>query len=417
MGAALAAPPPSPRKFGPNDRIRVGLIGAGGSRGGYRQGLSDAVGISQQPGVDVVAVCDVDLQHLDEAANAFKDRSGRPAAKYVDFRYLLARADIDAVVIGTPDHWHALVASHAMKAGKDVYCEKPMTLMIGEGIQLVQIARKTGAVWQTGSQQRSDGRFRKACELVRNGRIGKVRQVVAHLPGGTGGGPFEVTEAPKDFLYDMWLGPSAPTPYIKERTHGNFRHWFAYSGGMMTDWGAHHLDIAQWGLGRDGGGPVKIVSEGKLPAPDGTHRSYECALDFKVTYTYADGAELIATNAGENGVHFYGENGTWIFVSREKIAASDPKLLSDPLPGSAVRLYASDNHQRNFVECVRSRERPICDVEIGHRSASVCHLGNLSMRLGFKELHWDPRREVFVGPNAAEADALKFVPYHGGWTL
>jgi predicted dehydrogenase len=304
-----------------------------------------------------------------------------------------------------------------MKAGKDVYCEKPMTLMIGEGIELVKTARKMGTVWQTGSQQRSGSEFRTVCELVRNGRIGKVSKVVAHLPGGTNGGPFDVVEKPKDFLFDMWLGPAPEVPYLEERTHGSFRHWYTYSGGMMTDWGAHHLDIAQWGLGRDGTGPVKVVSEGKMPTADPSKRSFECALQFKVTYTYADGVELIATNEGQNGVHFYGEDGKWLFVQRGGMQASDPKLLSDPLPTTALKLYKSDNHQRNFIDCIRSRERPICDVEIGHRSVSVCHLGNLSIRTGFKELRWDPKKEVFTGPNATEANALKFVPYHGGWSL
>lgn len=409
--------PPSPKRIGPNDKIRVALIGAGGSRGGFRQGLGDTINISRQPGVEIAAVCDVDLLHLDEAANVFKRKDGSLPDKYTDFRYVMARPDIDAVVIGTPDHWHSIIGSHAMKSGKDVYCEKPMTLMIGEGIELVKTARKMGTVWQTGSQQRSDQRFRKACELVRNGRLGKIKQVVAHLPGGTKGGPFDVVEKPHDFLFDMWQGPAKPVPYLEERTHGSFRHWYSYSGGMMTDWGAHHLDISQWGLGRDGSGPVKIKSEGVMPAPDPDKRSFEAVLSYKVTYTYADGVELIATNEGENGVHFYGENGTWIFVSRSTIQASDPKLLDEPLPSGATRLYVSDNHHGNFIDCVRSRQRPICDVEIGHRSASVCHLGNLSIRLGFKELSWDPKKETFVGPNAAEANALKFVPYHGGWTL
>ncbi len=425
-GASLAAlpafaennVPPSPKKIGPNDKIRVGLIGAGGSRGGFRQGLNDMLNVMGQPGVEGVAVCDVDLPHLEEAASAITKRSnGNAPATYTDFRYLLARPDIDAVVIGTPDHWHSIIASHAMKAGKDVYCEKPMTLMIGEGIELVKTARKMGTVWQTGSQQRSSREFRQVCELVRNGRIGKVSKVVAHLPGGTNGGPFDVVEKPKDFLFDMWLGPAPEVPYLEERTHGSFRHWYTYSGGMMTDWGAHHLDIAQWGLGRDGTGPVKVVSEGKMPSSDPSKRSFECALQFKVTYTYADGVELIATNEGPNGVHFYGEDGKWLFVTRGGMQASDPKLLTDPLPASALKLYKSDNHQRNFVDCIRSRERPICDVEIGHRSVSVCHLGNLSIRTGFKELRWDPKKEVFTGPNAAEANALKFAPYHGGWSL
>jgi predicted dehydrogenase len=392
------------------ETIRMGLIGAGGSRGGFRQGLGDMRNIANQPGVKVVAVCDVDLLHLEEAAAAFPG-----ASKYVDFRYLLDREDIDAVVIGTPDHWHGIIAAMAMRKGKDVYCEKPLTLTIAEGQALVRLAKENGTVFQTGSQQRSDRRFRLACELVRNGRIGRIKQVVAHLPGGSQGGPFEVATVPKDFLFDMWLGPAPEVPYVRERTHGSFRHWFDYSGGMMTDWGAHHLDIAQWGLGMDNSGPVKIKAEGKAPAADPKKRSFECFLSYKVTYTYANGVELIATNEGENGVTFIGENGQEIFVSRGTISASDEKLITDPLPSRATRLYASDNHAANFVNCIRNREQPICNAEVGHRSVSVCHLGNICLRLGGRELKWDPKAEEFKGD--VEANSMRSRPMRGGWTL
>ncbi len=405
------------RTIAANDKIRVGLIGAGGSKGGFRQGLGDALVISNQPGVEVVAVCDVDLTHLQEAADAFGG-SAKGVTKNVDFRYLLDRQDIDAVVIGTPDHWHAIIASMAMKAGKDVYCEKPMTLRLAEGKELVKTARKMGTVFQTGSQQRSDDRFRLACELVQNGRLGKLKRVVAHLPGGREQGPFEVTAPPADLLYDMWQGPAPETPYIKERTHGDFRYWFEYSGGMMTDWGAHHLDISQWGLGRDGDGPVKVSAKAKVPKDDPTHRSYTTAVDYEVTYTYADGVELVASSQGENGVHFYGENGSWIFVSRGRIGASDEKLLTEPLPANSKKLYVSKNHHRNFVDCIRTRQRPICDVEVGHRSVSVCHLGNVCIRLGGGELLWNPKKEEFVGgEKMKEANALRSYRYRGGWTL
>jgi predicted dehydrogenase len=415
---ALEADAQTPKKFAPNDKIRMGLIGPGGSKGGFRQGTSDMYGIRNQPGVEVVAVCDVDLAHLEEAAQTFKDSNDKPAAKYADFRYLLDRPDIDAVVIGTPDHWHAIIAAHAMKAGKDIYCEKPMTLVLDEGKELVKIARKNNTVFQVGSQQRSDGRFRLACELVRNGRIGKVKKVVAHLPGGPTGGPFEVQSVPTDFLYDMWLGPAPEAPYVKERTHGNFRHWYEYSGGMMTDWGAHHLDIAQWGLGRDGDGPVKVRASAPLPKADPTRCSYACAPQFEVTYTYADGVELVATSQGENGVHFYGEDGRWIFVSRSTIGASDQKIIDELLPKSAILLYNSRNHQKDFIDCMRARKRPICDVEIGHRSVSVCHLGNICIRLGGGELLWNPKKEEFVGGEKKDAaNALRSYKYRGGWTL
>jgi predicted dehydrogenase len=408
--AEVEAQAARPRRIAANDKIRIGLIGAGGSKGGFRQGLGDARNIASRPGVECVAVCDVDLKHLQEASEVFEG-----SKKYVDFRYLLDRSDIDAVVIGTPDHWHAVIAGMAMRKGKDVYCEKPMTLTIGEGTQLVKLAKETGAVWQTGSQQRSDARFRLACELVRNGRIGQVKKVTAHLPGGSRGTNFQITDAPDDFMFDMWLGPAPETPYIKERTHGSFRHWFDYSGGMMTDWGAHHLDISQWGLGMDKSGPVKVKSKGTAQPADAEKRSFEAFLEYEVTYTYANGVELTATDKGENGVTFEGEDGRWIFVSRGRIAASDPKLLTDPLPEKAERLYVSDNHAQNFVDGIRTRKQPICNVEVGHRSASVCHLGNISLRLGGRELNWDPKKEVFK--DDAEANGMINRKMRGGWTI
>lgn len=398
-----------PKRIGPNDKIRIGLIGAGGSKGGFRQGLGDARNIASQPGVECVAVCDVDLKHCQEASEVFEG-----SKKYTDFRYLIDRKDIDAVVIGTPDHWHAVIAGMAIRKGKDVYCEKPMTLTIGEGQDLVKLGKEFGTVWQTGSQQRSDARFRLACELVRNGRLGKIKTVTAHLPGGSRGSNFPIEDVPDDFLFDMWLGPAPETPYIRERTHGSFRHWFDYSGGMMTDWGAHHLDISQWGLGMDKSGPVKIKTVGTAQPPDPEKRSYEAFLTYTVTYTYANGIELIATDKGENGVTFEGEDGKWIFVSRGTIKASDPKLLTDPLPKNAERLYVSDHHHRNFVDGVRSRVQPICNVEVGHRSASVCHLGNLSLRLG-RELNWDPKKEQFT--NDAEANGMRRRVMRGGWSV
>jgi predicted dehydrogenase len=213
----------------------------------------------------------------------------------------------------------------------------------------------------------------------------------------------------------MWLGPAPETPYIKERTHGSFRHWFDYSGGMMTDWGAHHLDISQWGLGMDKSGPVKIKSTGTAQPADAEKRSFEAFLEYEVTYTYANGVELLATDKGENGVTFEGEDGRWIFVSRGRIAASDAKLLTDPLPKSAERLYVSDNHAQNFVDGIRTRKQPICNVEVGHRSASVCHLGNLSLRLGGRELNWDPKKETFK--DDAEANGMINRKMRGGWTV
>jgi predicted dehydrogenase len=396
-----------PRRVAANDRINVACIGAGGSKGGFRQGLGDTRGMSRQSGVQVVAVCDVERQHREEAARSF----GPECAQFSDFREMLRRKDIDAVVIGTPDHWHAIIAIAAMKAGKDVYCEKPLTLFIEEGRQIVKAQRETKRVFQVGSQQRSDGRFRLACELVRNGRIGKVKRVEARLPNGDRGGPFPVQPVPDGFDWDMWLGPAPQTEYVRERTHGTFRYWFEYSGGMMTDWGAHHLDISQWGLGMDGSGPIRVESTGVLPA---MANGYNTATDFVVTYTYPNDITLVATHEGENGVRFEGENG-WIFVSRGRIEASDPRLLEDPLPSSAEKLYVSNNHIGNFVDCVRSRKETICPAEVGHRSVSVCHLGNISLRLGGRRLEWDPARERFK--NDEEANRMLNRPMRAPWKL
>jgi len=384
------------RKVAANENIQFGAIGVGGSRGGYSQGLNDTRGAASKQGCKVIAICDIDQQHLNEGAAAF----GSDTAKYGDFRELLARRDIDAVVIGTPDHWHIPIAIAALRAGKDVYCEKPLTLTIDEGKKLVQVAHQTKRVFQVGSQQRSDARFRLACELVRNGRIGKITKVTAHLPTGPTGGPFEPKPVPSDFNYDMWLGQAPQADYYPERTHGNFRWCLDYSGGMMTDWGAHHNDIAQWGLGMDRSGPVSVQGFGK--GPDIGVDCYNTFPEFDIYSTYANGVVLHTTNKGENGVTFEGENGT-IFVSRGTITASDPKLLDEPLSSSATRLYASDDHMQNFVDCIRSRKQPICDVEIGHRSATVCHLGNISLRLGGRKLTWDPARETFVGDREATA--------------
>lgn len=398
-----------PKKFGQNDNINFAVIGPGGSKGGFRQGLGDTRWAASKPGVKVVAVCDVEAQHRDEAAAAF----GPDTAKYDDFRELLARKDIDAVVIGTPDHWHASIAIAAMKAGKDVYCEKPLTLTIDEGRQMVKAARATKRILQTGSQQRSDGRFRLACELVRNGRLGKIKRVITHLPGGPAEGPFPAQPVPSGLNWDMWLGPAPMVDYVPQRTHGSFRHWLDYSGGMLTDWGAHHNDIAQWGLGMDNSGPLSVEGFAKR-GPRIGRNCYTAFPEFDVTYTYPNDITLLCTSTGENGVDFEGENGT-IFVSRGVIRASDPELLDDPLPSNATRLYASNDHVQDFIDCIRSRKLPICDVEIGHRSVSVCHLANISLRLGGRRLEWDPKSETFK--NDREANAMLSRPRRGPWKI
>ncbi|HZT81493.1 MAG TPA: Gfo/Idh/MocA family oxidoreductase [Gemmataceae bacterium] len=378
------------------DKIIMGAIGIGSPQSRGRAIAHDALRAGKG-NVRYVAVCDVDERHVKNAVEDMK-KNGQDVKGYRDFRELLDRKDIQAVTIATPDHWHVLVAIEALKKGKDVYCEKPLTLTIDEGKALRKVVRQTGRVFQVGSQQRSDPRFRLACELVRNGRIGKIKTVETRIGANPQGGPFPVEKPPKELDWDFWLGPTPKVDYVARRCHYEFRWWYEYSGGKMTDWGAHHNDIAQWGLGMDDSGPVAVWGMGA--PPDKRPNCYNCHPIFQARFTYANGAELVCTDRGENGVRFEGEKGQWIFVSRGRIAASDRKLLEEPLPRDAVRLYVSNNHMGNFLECVRTRKPTICTAEVGHRSVTVCHLGNIAIRSG-KKLKWDPQAERFVGDDEA----------------
>jgi predicted dehydrogenase len=380
--------------------VVMGAIGTG-SRG------MSVMEEAQKRGARFVAVCDVDARHREDAVNRLKKlgQEGK-VDEYGDFRELLDRKDIDAVTVVTPDHWHALIAIEAMNRGKDIYCEKPLTLTVEEGQAMVKAARAKKPVFQTGSQQRSDTRFRMACELVRNGRIGQVHTVEARIGANPEGGPYPVVAVPTGLDWDFWTGQTPEAEYVERRCHYEFRWWYEYSGGKVTDWGAHHNDIAQWGLGTDGTGPVRVESTCDAPR----HKEpncYNCPPHFNITYTYApnaarycDGTRLICISGGENGVKFEGEGG-WIFVSRSRIDASDKKLLDEPLSSDADRLYRSNDHMRNFLSCVRTRETPICPVEVGFRSVTVCHIGNISLRLGGRTLQWDPVRERFQGDTLA----------------
>jgi predicted dehydrogenase len=385
----------------PNDQPAVGLIGCGG------MGRGDAKNASRFG--RIVALCDVDDARVAETKKQWPD-----AATYKDFRKLLEHKDLQVVISGTVDHWHTLVSMAAMRAGKDVYCEKPLTLTIDEGKRLVETARKTSRILQTGSQQRSDKNFRLACELVRNGRIGKLKHISVFLPAGRREGPFKPSPVPEGFNWDLWMGPTPKVDYVKERTHLTFRYWWDYSGGTMTDWGAHHNDIALWGVGMERSGPVEIEGKSLVEMiPDG----FTASSEYEVNYTYANGVThscksttadtwsggVADKNGQRHGVKFEGADG-WIWVTRGKIEASNPDLLTAPLPPNAQRLYVSNDHMGNFFDCVRSRKQPVCDVEIGHRSASVCHLGVISMRLG-RKLKWDPAKEQFIG----DAEATKYL--------
>jgi predicted dehydrogenase len=419
-----------------NDRIVMGAIGTGTNRTRRRgngrlngergyQIMRDAMG---QRGVEYVAVCDVDRPNAEFAANHIRERTNRQAQVLTDFRRLLENRDIQALTIATPDHWHAIIAIAAMRAGKHVYCEKPLTLFHSEGQRMVRVARDTNRVFQTGSQQRSDTRFRLACELVRNGRIGQVRRVETRIGDNPVGGPFQVAQVPDGLDWNFWLGPTPRVDYVPQRCHYDFRWWYDYSGGKMTDWGAHHNDIAQWGLGMDSSGPVEVWPNAeRTTAPSSAANSFNCHPHFEVHYRYnnngggANGTELVCMSGGENGIKFEGENGRWIFVSRGTIRASDgnqreSRIIGDPLPPDATRLEVSNNHMGNFMACVRAggRQQPICNVNVGHRSVSVCHIGNIAIRTGLR-LHWDPAQERFTGDNAERANAMLTRPYREPW--
>jgi predicted dehydrogenase len=397
---------PATKSVPANSRIGFGVIGTG-TRGSFL--MHSARG---QPGVEVVAVCDVDSNRRDKAAADL----GPGCARYGDFRELLARKDIDAVAVAAPDHWHALLAMAALRAGKDVYCEKPMTLTIAEGQALVAAVRATGRVLQVGSQQRIEyPQFRLACELIRNGRLGTLKAIQVQLGPNLKGGPFPVMPPPAGLDWDFWLGPAPETDYVRERCHGNFRWWYEYSGGRMTDWGAHHNDIAQWALDMDKSGPVRIEATGEEPS--GLANCYNCHPRFHVTYTYENGVLLHCTSEEENGIRFEGEDGRWLFASRDirRCSASDGRLVDEPLSGNALRLEVpASEHMEDFVACVRSRKQPVCSAEIGHRSATVCHLGVIALRTG-KSLQWDPVREVLAG----DVDAGRWLAreMRGPWKL
>jgi predicted dehydrogenase len=387
-----------------NDRPGIALIGCGG------QGKGDA----RRAAVfgDIVAVCDVDENHAAAAAKMFT-AGGRVPVIYSDFRKVMEDPDVQVIVNGTPDHWHTLVNMAAAKARRDVYSEKPLTLTIDEGRRLVGVVGASGIILQTGTQQRSDPRFRMACELVRNNRIGKLLRANVWLPAGLRAGPFPTVPVPAGLDWDFWQGQAPAFPYVKQRCHATFRYWYEYSGGTMTDWGAHHNDIAYWAIGLLAPSHVESTRLSE-PIPGG----YTTIADYAVQYTYANGIGLNINSTEDetpygapknkekpgqrNGIRFEGTDG-WIWVNRDEITASDPQLLTSPLPENAVHLYVSDNHMGNFFDCVRSRKAPICDAETGHRSATMCHLAAISLRTG-RKLNWDSGQEKFVGWHAQEAN-------------
>jgi predicted dehydrogenase len=376
-----------------SERITVGFIGTGGH--GIDMNLKSFLA---QPDAQAVAVCDVDPVNLHKARNLVNTKYGNTDCMTTqDFREILARADIDAVMISTPDHWHVPISIAAAKAGKDVECEKP-TLTVEEGRRLVQTTQRYGRVFQWSTEDRSVDVYHRMCELVRNGRIGKVHTIRVELPFGpdTPGNP-EPMPVPEGFDYDMWLGPAPWAPYTRDRCHWNFRWIFDYSGGMLTDWGAHLLDGAQWGNDTEHTGPVEVEGQGVF-CKGGL---YDTAREYHLQYTYADGVRLFV-DSGEPSLRFEGTEG-WVGNRgwRAKLEASRPAILDSAIGPNDIHLYTCPGgEQRNFLDCVKSRQACYFPPEIGHRCFTIAHIGNIAMRLG-RKLRWNPQEERFVNDDEA----------------
>ena len=386
----------------PSERITLGIIGL------KKMGRVHVDNLLNHAEVQILAVCDVDSTARDEARQRVEEHyaAQRPNGTYAgcdaynEYERILARSDIDAVVIAVPEHWHAIMAIAACRAGKDVYCEKPLSLTIHEAQEVVAAARQSGTVFQTGSQQRSMARFRYACELVRNGRIGEVKTVHVGVGPPSGEVLMPAEPVPAGFDYDRWLGPAPWAPYNNLRCGSYYddgwRRIRDYSGGKMTDWGAHHFDIAQWGLGMDGYGPTLVIPPNERAGTP-------------LTYHYDSGVTMI--HGGANGVLFTGTEGT-IEVNRGHFATIPKNIGTSPIGPSDVHLHKSRGHHQDWLDCIRSRRRPICDVAIGASSVTVCHLGNIAWWLG-RPLRWDPDQQKLIGDPAAERwlDRPKRAPY------
>ena len=383
----------------PNARPRIGAIGL------RYQGT--VIATQARSFGDIVAVCDVDRHVRDQAKASF----GSTPLAFENYRDLLARKDIDAVTIGTPDHWHAQMLIDACRAGKDVYCEKPLTLTVDEGKLICKVVEQTGRTVQIGSWQRSDERFRLAIELVRSGRIGKLRQVDVVLGKNATGGPFASRPVPGHLNWDLWQGQTPNVSFVEERCHYTFRWWWEYSGGQMTDWGAHHIDIAQWAIDS-----LPIEFDGSASGP-GTEGGYNVPVDFQAKVKYANGVVMHIHDHGDNGILFTGDQGR-LFVNRGKITGRPiDDLPNKPLPRDQWNAYKHDNldqplrngkldsivsHMHNFFECIETKAPTISDATSQHRSVSTCHLANIAIRLG-RPVRWDPVAEACIGDPQANS--------------
>jgi predicted dehydrogenase len=421
-GAALAFPTIIPStalghadRPAPSGRITLGAVGCGGMGTGNTESFLDL------KDCQVVAACDVDQQHLEALVRKVNDHYKDTGCKgYHDYRELMARRDIDAVMLALPDHWHALAAVEAARQGKDIYGEKPLARTIGEQQAIVRAVQANHRIWQTGSWQRSVGPFHKAAEIVRNGLIGKITRVEVGLPDGQGGqmapGDMVPSTPPSELDYQTWIGPSKMMPYIRGRVHGNWRWNYNTGGGQLLDWIGHHCDIAHWGCDFDNSGPLEIEGHGEFPPADAvwnTCTKYRIELKYPrdIQMTIAGGHPEI-----RGGTKWIGTDG-WIWVDRGGFESSDEKwreMRQLPEELRKVKLPISDNHQGNFLASVKSRQPTITPVETAHHSAIPGHLGLISMLVG-RRLKWDAKKEQIIG----DADASKLLsrPYRAPWQI
>lgn len=401
----------------PSNRIVMGCIGVGGKRPGG-QGTVDLRGFLGRDEVQVIAVCDVDENHRKWARDIVNGKYGnKDCSTHNDFRELLARDDIDAVSIVLPDHWHTIPAVIAARSGKDIFSQKPLAYTIAEGRAICDAVKKYGAVWQTGNSMRSSRNVRFVCELVRNGRVGKVHTVKVGLPnlnriadnGDRIRRETKPTPVPEGFDYDMWLGPAPWTPYSPGRCHWNFRWVSDYSGGQITDWAGHYCDVAQWGMGTELTGPIEIEGKGVFPSDS----LFDTVENYQFVCKYAEGFTMIVAGHFTDGVRFEGSDG-WVFVSAGGMDAHPKSLLDSVIGADEIRLYKSNDHKGNFLDCIRTRSETASPAEVAQRSVSVGHLGLIAIEMGCK-LKWEPKKELFV--EDCEANRLLSRPMRSPWHL
>jgi len=389
----------------PSNRIAMGSIGVGG------MGTGDMKGFLNKKEVQYLAVCDIDKAKRDNAKGIVDKKNGNSdCATYLDFRELIGRGDLDAVALALPDHWHSIPAIAACRAGLDVHAQKPFARTIREGRAMCDAVKRYGTVWQTGSQQRSGKNFHRACELVRNGRIGKVHKIEVGLPTGKGSDVKQIQPVPPGVDWDWWLGPAPWVPY-RGVMHWNWRWMMDYSGGQLTDWAGHHIDIAHWGMDTERTGPIEIEGRGEYPK-DGI---YDVPTAYKFTCNYANGMVMTVANNKRipQGTKWYGDKG-WIYVKRGKFETSPESIKDDVIGPDEVHLYESRDHKQNFLDCIKSRKDPIAPAEVAHRSISVGLLGEIAM-LTEAKLKWDPEKELFHDNDAA--NRLLGRPMRAPWHL